>query len=145
MMGYHVTLACDLFNPTDIERTYGLGAVMEKCDHVRIPEFRPIHESLFALRRLQYARQVLPMFSDTDADIVFSTQSSPCIIPQRIFHFVYDINNLFQYPPMAASPELGGTSRQSHTGPRDLLVSGFKRLGREALARYARLIWRKVF
>jgi glycosyltransferase involved in cell wall biosynthesis len=143
-MGYHVSLACDLFSPPDVERIYGLGAVMEKCTHVPIPEFRPVHGLLFTLQRLRYARRVLRMFSDTDADIVFSTQSSPFDIPQRVFHFVYNINDMFQFPSKAAPLKMESSRRMGLTGPRDLFLNGLKKPGREFIARYAKLIWKKT-
>ena len=42
------------------------------------------------------------MFRNTDADVVFSTQSSPFIVPRRMFHFVYSAGDLFSYPHAAA-------------------------------------------
>jgi glycosyltransferase involved in cell wall biosynthesis len=142
-MGYCVSLACDLFNPSDVERIYGLGEVMEKCDYVPIPQFRPAHRLLFALQRLGYAWRVLRMFSRTNADIVFSTQSSPFVIPQRVFHFVYSVNDLFQFPQKAAALEMNPTRRVRRTGPRELFVDGLKKPAREVVKRYAKLIWRK--
>ncbi len=130
-MEYHVSLACDVFRPSDIERIYGLGRVMEKCSHVRIPEFRAPIQRFMVLQRLLYAIRVWPMLRDTDADIVFSTQSSPFIIPQRIFHFVYNADDLFSYPPAATPPNHHHTDK----GPRKLYF--------DAMKKATRFLWRK--
>ncbi len=109
--GYRVSLACDLFRPSDIERIYGMGRVMEKCEHVRIPQFRARLPRFTALQRLAYQSRVWRQFSDTDADIVFSTQSSPFIVPRRIFHFVYNVADLFGHPPPAAPLNIPNSGR----------------------------------
>ena len=46
------------------------------------------------------------MFQNSDADVVFSTQSSPFIVPRRMFHFVYSAGDLFSYPHAAAPLEV---------------------------------------
>ncbi len=104
-LGYHVTLACDTFDPSEVERIYGLRSVMEKCKHAPIPKFEPIFPHFLALQSLFYARRVLRFFANTDADVVFSTQSSMFAIPgKRMFHFLYSISDLFSYPPGASPP-----------------------------------------
>ncbi len=115
-IGYRVSLACDLFKPSDFEELYGMGKVMEKCDHLRIQTFRPRFGHFVGLQRVAYVRHVLHMFSNTDAEIVFSTQSSPFIIRQRVFHFVYSAADLFGYPPAAAPLNIPNSGR----GPRAL-------------------------
>ncbi len=101
-MGYHVRLASHVFRPAHMERMYGLGDVMEKCEHVQIPEFRATSRTFLGLRKLMYARRIQPMFWNNHADIVFSTQSSSFIVPQRMFHFVYSSRDLLAYPAAAA-------------------------------------------
>jgi len=97
--GYDVTLASDLYEPDRIETMYGLGSTMKNCDWTQIPVFKPrLIRRMMAVRRMFYARKVVDMFKDTDADIVFSTQSSIFSIPnRRMYHFLYDIADLFRY------------------------------------------------
>ena len=101
-LGYRVSLASHSFNPSEFDRIYGLGQVMLKCNLVSIPQFRPAIPRLQVLQRLDYSRRVWRMFRNTDADVVFSTQSSPFIVPRRMFHFVYSAGDLFSYPHAAA-------------------------------------------
>jgi glycosyltransferase involved in cell wall biosynthesis len=101
-LGYRVTLASHSFNPSEFDRIYGLGNVMLNCNLVSIPQFRPTVPHLQVIQRLDYSRRVWRMFRNTDADVVFSTQSSPFIVPRRMFHFVYSAGDLFSYPHAAA-------------------------------------------
>jgi len=142
-MGYRVSIACDLFNPSDIQRIYRLGQVMDRCDHVQIPEFRANPRFLAPLQRLSYARRVLQMFRDTDANIVFSTQSSPFVLPKKIFHFVYNAIDLYGYPPAAAPLRLHHPWEIRRSGLRDIIVDVLKEPAREVLRQTSRLVWRK--
>lgn len=113
--GYEVTLASDLYQPDKIEEMYGLGKVMANCYHVPIPVFSPKWIRRFmALRRLLYSRKIVRMFKDTDADLILSTQSSIFQIPgKKMYHWLYDIADLFRYGgpgPLA----LGGDSWYWH-------------------------------
>lgn len=130
-MGYRVTLASDVFSPSEIEKVYGLSKVMEKCEHIRVPEFRPRVPRFMVLQKLLYARRVWPMFKGIDADVVFSTQSSPFTLPKRVFHFVYSAGDVFGYPPAAAplNPPVG------MRGPRKLYF--------RALEWCQKLLWKK--
>ncbi len=130
-MGYKVSLACDEFRPAEVERLYGLGNVMQKCEFVPVPAFKPRFKRFTALQRLLYGRRVCSMFWNTNADIVFSTQSSPFVIPQRIFHFIYDAADMFGYPVGSAPPD----------SPIDL--GGLKGLYYKALRLYIRIFWKK--
>src|SRR6266704_792861 len=53
-MGYRVSLACDVFRPSEFERLYGLGNVMEKCDHVNIPDLHIGFPHFVLLQRAAY-------------------------------------------------------------------------------------------
>lgn len=97
--GFSVTLACDVFKPTDMERIYGLGSVMERCTHLRIPKFSPILPLMNRLQKIPYATWMRTRLSKTDAELVVSTQSSSFFIPsKKLLHFVYNIQDLFNYP-----------------------------------------------
>jgi glycosyltransferase involved in cell wall biosynthesis len=97
---FQVTLATNVFDPSEAERMYGMGDVMKNCLHVRIPEFRPIAPRMLALQRLLYAVRAWFLLAKTESEVVFSTQSSPFIIPQKkACHFLYSILDLFSYPP----------------------------------------------
>ncbi len=131
-MGYRVSLACDVFRPLEFERIYGMQGVMGKCEHIPIPQFRGRLPHLMAWEKLAYARGILHMFRDTDADIVFSTQSSPFVIPRRIFHFVYNVTDVYGFPPAAAHLYMSGKTK------------GSQRLYREAIKWLGgKLVWKK--
>jgi len=130
-MGYRVSLASDVFRPSDFERMYGIGGVMEKCEHIQIPQFTQHFNRFMIPQRLLYSQRVWPMFADAEPDIVFSTQSSPFIIPQRIFHFVYNVSDVYGYPPAAAKLDLR------------LRGSVIRRLYSSMLKEWGGLLWRK--
>lgn len=97
--GFEVTLATSVFDPSEAERIYGMGDVMKNCQHVRVPEFRPLAPRLLALQKLLYAVRVWSLLAKAEGEVVFSTQSSSFIIPRkRSYHFVYSIVDLFNYP-----------------------------------------------
>jgi len=99
--GYRVQLVCDEFNPSEVERIYGMGKVMANCDHIPIPEFKPFIGRGLAFQRLFYARRIKDLLRNNESRIGFSTQSSIFDLPgKRLYHFMYDITDLFLYPPL---------------------------------------------
>lgn len=101
--GYHVNLVSDVFDPSKVERLYGMGKVLSKCTHIRMPEPRSMLPSkLLALERLLYAVRLARFansLSRMDFAIVLSTQSSIFHFPgKRLYHFVYEVADLFCYP-----------------------------------------------
>ena len=97
--GYHVTLACDVFKPLEIDRFFGLGSVVQNCKHKKIATFSPIFPFLVALQRFPYAIKMRTLLSKTKAEVIFSTQSSSFYIPnKRLFHVVYNARDVFNYP-----------------------------------------------
>lgn len=99
-LGYTVTIACDIFSPADVERFYGLGDVLRKCKHMRIDIFSPVFPFLVSLQRIPYAIRMRTLLRRTKAEVTFSTQSTCFYIPNgRLFHFVYNILDLFNHPP----------------------------------------------
>jgi glycosyltransferase involved in cell wall biosynthesis len=102
-MGYHVNLVCDVFDPEAVERIYGMGDVMKKCAHYRVPIFRPFRplfrKRFLALQKVFYARTIKRALNTLPGEVVFSTQSSIFTMSGRqIYHFLYDIVDLFAYP-----------------------------------------------
>src|SRR3989442_2821820 len=134
-MGYEVSLACDVLRPADFQKIYGVGRVFERCEHIPIPRFKPIINRLtirlILLQRLGYARKVWHMFADTHYDLVFSTQSSPFILPNRVLHFVYSVRDVYSHPPEAAKLNINVSGR----GARALYLS--------ILKQYSKYLWRK--
>ena len=102
-IGYHVNLVSDVFDPSKVEQLYGMGKVLSKCRHIRFPEPRTrLPPKLLALERLLYTVR-LAIFSNSlsrmDFAIVLSTQSSIFHFPgKRLYHFVYEVTDLFCYP-----------------------------------------------
>jgi glycosyltransferase involved in cell wall biosynthesis len=131
-LGYRVTLASHSFNPAEFERIYAQGKIMERCVWTVIPRFKGRIPHFQVLQRLDYSRRVWRMFNDTDASIIFSTQSSPFIVPKRMFHFVYSAGDLFRYPHAAApvdDPESGRIIE-------DIYITAMRRI--------KTLLWNKV-
>lgn len=114
-MGYRVTLATNSFLPSELERLYGLGQVIEECNLTGIPEFKPSFSRLMVLQRASYVKRFERMFKNSDAQVVFSTQSSPFIVRPRMFHFVYDAGDILSYPaglgPLRYSSSVYGSKR----------------------------------
>jgi glycosyltransferase involved in cell wall biosynthesis len=97
--GFQVTLACDVFKPSEIDRFFGLGSVVQNCKHKKIAAFSPIFPFLVALQRIPYAIKMRTLLSKTKAEVIFSTQSSSFYIPsKRLFHVVYNARDMFNYP-----------------------------------------------
>jgi len=107
--GYKVTLACDVFSPVDAERFFGLGSVVQQCGYRKIGKFSPPLPYFVSLQRIPYAIRMRTLLGKTNADVVFSTQSSSFYIPKRkLFHFVYNVLDLFNHP---SGSNLSGTAR----------------------------------
>lgn len=129
--GYKVTLATDEFRPSEIERFYQLATVIEKCDYIHVPQFRPRFSRLMVLQRLFFGQQMWGMFRGTDADVVFSTQSSPFVVPKTVYHFVYNAAELYHYPLGSAPPQL------------DIYSKHVRRLPSIAFRLAKKLLWKK--
>lgn len=98
--GFQVTLATNVFDHSEAERLYGMGNVMKNCQHIRIPQFRPLIPRMRGLQKLLYAVKAWSFLAKTEADVVFSTQSSPFITRgKKSYHFLYSIGDMFNYPP----------------------------------------------
>src|SRR5438309_3120823 len=126
--GCDVTLASDSFEPSEVERIYGMGKIMEKCAHFAIPQFTPVASRFLTIQRLAYSKKIWPILSNTNAEIVFNTQSSPFIIRRsRVFHFVYNIIDLYAHPP-EANPRAPYGSDSSFHQPLYLLEKSIREL-----------------
>jgi glycosyltransferase involved in cell wall biosynthesis len=99
--GYHVSLVSDTFDPEQAQRIYGLGKTMASCDHIQIPPFKGVGHHGLAFQRMMYASKNRDLIKKNRAEMVFSTQSSLFSSPRKkCFHFLYDIVDLFAYPPI---------------------------------------------
>jgi glycosyltransferase involved in cell wall biosynthesis len=120
--GYHVTLACDVFNPADVDRHFGLGNVVQKCTHKKISQFSPIIPYFVSLQKIIYAIRMRTLLSRTDAEVVFSTQSSSFYIPKKkLFHVAYNAFDLFNYPLGSNLLGLNGSKQPMRRPYRSLL------------------------
>src|SRR5438309_3475348 len=118
-LGYHVNLLSDVFEPSIAEALYGMGTVLSKCAHIQLPRPAPgLHRSLLVLERIVYTIKLARfanLLSKGDFDFVLSTQSSVFSFPgRRLYHFVYELTDLFSYPvPVAKGAILrGGRGRR---------------------------------
>jgi glycosyltransferase involved in cell wall biosynthesis len=105
-LGYHVHLACDNFNPDEVDQHFGLGGIMKKCTHVPVlGEFRPILTRRFlAYQRAIYSLRLLNSIKiPENCEFVFSTQSMLYFKP-NLFNFcvAYDLAD-FYYAHQIAS------------------------------------------
>jgi glycosyltransferase involved in cell wall biosynthesis len=114
-LNYHVSLVSDVYEPSKVEELYGMGDVLARCTHIPTP--RPLTHMpsiVLALNRLSYAVR-LAIFANqlkrNQYDVVISTQSSIFSFPQkRLYHFVFEVMDLFRYPmPLAKGSVVIGT------------------------------------
>lgn len=101
-MDFHVTLASDVFDPITVEKLFSLGTVLSNCKQVKIPQFTPSIPRFSVAQRILYQRKIWPLLEKLDAKVAFSTQSSPFFLCMPTVHFVYNVADLFGYPPDAA-------------------------------------------
>lgn len=110
-LGYHVHLACDNFNPDEVDRHFGLGGIMKKCTHVPVlGEFRPFLAGRFlAYQRAIYSIRLLNSIKIPDnCEFVFSTQSMLYFKP-NLFNFclAYDLADFYY------AHQIGSTTTKS--------------------------------
>ena len=109
-MGFHVSILSDVFEPSRAEEIYGMGDVLGRCTHIRLPEptlhppFRLdyLTRILYVIRLARFSR----VLNQKDFQLILSTQSSIFSFPgKRLYHFVYELNDLFRYPmPLIVPP-----------------------------------------
>ncbi|TMI26095.1 glycosyltransferase [Candidatus Bathyarchaeota archaeon] len=117
--GYHINLLSDVFEPSKAEALYGMGTVLSKCTHIPLP--RPAtasHRSLLVLEQLIYTIRLARFataLSKGDFDFVLNTQSSVFSFHgKRLYHFVYELTDLFSYPVPVAKDAIprGGRGKR---------------------------------
>lgn len=92
-------MASDVYEPEKVEQIYGMGRVLKHCDHIPIPEFKAAIPRFLAVQRMRYFHEIRDLFLGEETDIVFSTQSSLFMVPSlNLYHFVYNLEDLFGYP-----------------------------------------------
>ena len=129
-LGYNVNLLSDVFEPSKAEALYGMGTVLSKCTHIQLP--RPatgLHRSLLVLERIAYTIK-LARFANAlgkgEFDFVLNTQSSVFSFPGRkLYHFVYELTDLFSYPVPVAKGAIprGGRGRRIYFSVLKLLYA----------------------
>ena len=105
-LGFHVNLVSDTFKPSEAERLFGMGDVLSKCNNVPLPAPRRLEGILLPAGRLIYTISLAKFANSlkrTDYNLVVSTQSSIFAFPRtKLYHFVYELSDLFNYPmPLA--------------------------------------------
>ena len=109
-MGFRVSILSDVFEPSRAEEIYGMGDVLGRCTHIRLPE--PTSHLPFGLDYLIRVLHVIRLakfsrvLNREDFQLILSTQSSIFSFPgKRLYHFVYGLNDLFRYPiPLIVPP-----------------------------------------
>ena len=102
-LGYQVNLVSDDYDPARVQALFGMGNVLSECSHISLPLTKSrVLNRFLPLQRLVYTWR-LARFADSlnkiDASIVLSTQSSIFEFPgKRLYHFVYEVSDLFCYP-----------------------------------------------
>src|SRR5438093_2869386 len=120
-LGYHVNLLSDSFDPQKAEKLYSMGEVLSRCTHIQLPEPTiAFPRKLLALKGLVYTIK-LARFANSlrkrDFAIVLSTQSSIFCFPgKRLYHFVYELTDLFRYPmPLVRrAPQVDGPAKKAY-------------------------------
>src|SRR2546428_994169 len=120
-LGYHVNLVSDDYDPARVQALFGMGNVLSECSHISLPVTKSrVLNRFLPLQRLVYAWK-LARFADSlnkiDASIVLSTQSSIFAFPgKRLYHFVYEVSDLFCYPmPIAkGAVSRGGRAKRAY-------------------------------
>ncbi len=113
-LGYHVNLVSDVFDPSKVEELFEMGNILSKCTHIPLPELKTkLPSKLLVFERLLYTVKLARFaksLSHADFAIVMSTQSSIFHFPgKKLYHFVYEITDLFRYPmPIARGSILRG-------------------------------------
>src|SRR3989449_4331573 len=96
-LDYKVSIVTDNYEPSEVERYFRMGKIMEECDQVQVPAFKPVLSRFLALQQLAYARRLMRLLRSIKADLAFSTQSILYYIPGIMtFHIVYDMADLFE-------------------------------------------------
>jgi glycosyltransferase involved in cell wall biosynthesis len=131
-LGYHVYLLSDVFEPPKAEALYGMGAVLSKCTHLQLPKpATGLHRSLLVLERLVYTIRLARFansLSKRDFEFVLNTQSSVFSFPgRRLYHFVYELSDLFSYPVPVAKSAIprGGRAKRLYFSVLKILFGAF--------------------
>jgi glycosyltransferase involved in cell wall biosynthesis len=96
-LGYHVRLVTDRFEPDEIEAAFGLGGVVRKCEHVKVPQFGRRIARFSSVPGIFFGWRSKQFFEKQYADVVFVTRDPrrPDILPNRpLFRFVYEMSQL---------------------------------------------------
>ncbi len=114
--GYKVTLYSDTNNPAKADEVYpGMGKVLSECDHVRSSTSHRSIPGIAVIKDFKDIRKTESKFQEIDPDVTFCTQSSIFHVPSRLYHFIYQGTDLFQY----------STSYSSSSFPRQKLPHGY--------------------
>ncbi len=109
-LDYKVSIITDNYDPLEVERNFRMGRIMEKCNPIRVPAFKPVLSRFLAPQQLAYARRLMRLLRTIKADLAFSTQSILYYIPRvKTFHIVYDMADLFEV--VSAGYALGPLAR----------------------------------
>ena len=120
-LGYHVNLVSDDYDPTRVQSLFGMGNVLSECSHISLPvtrlrvlnRFLPLQRLLYTWKLARFANSL----NKIDVSIVLSTQSSIFAFPgKRLYHFVYEVSDLFCYPmPIAkGAVSRGGRAKRAY-------------------------------
>src|SRR5436309_15663295 len=64
-----VSLACDNFDPEEVERNLGMGKQLRGCNPIIVPRFRPLLPELLPAQRLRYAHALSKPLNGMTPDI----------------------------------------------------------------------------
>ena len=96
-LGYRVQLVSDRYQPNEVEEAYGMGDVLRKCEHIKIPEAGRKFARFSSLPGILFARRSKRFFEKQNADVVFVTRDPrrPNVLPDKpLFRFVYELTQL---------------------------------------------------
>src|SRR5437879_4654219 len=120
-LGYYLNLVSDDYDPVRVQALFGMGNVLSECSHISLPvtrsrvlnRFLPIHRLVYTWKLAWFANSL----NKIDVSIVLSTQSSIFAFPgKRLYHFVYEVSDLFCYPMPIAKGTVprGGKAKRAY-------------------------------
>jgi len=96
-LGYRVQLVSDRFEPNEVEQAFGMGDVLRKCEHIKIPELGRKLALFSSLPGILFASKSKQFFEKQNADVIFVTRDPrrPNVLPDKpLFRFVYELSQL---------------------------------------------------
>ena len=95
-LDYSVMVASDHFSPTEVNEKFGMGEVLEGCEHLFLPPFRPIFPRFLALQRVSHVDKQMRKMEALKPTIAFNTQSPTLYLRNtKNLGIIYEFSEFF--------------------------------------------------